>query len=807
MVSIWLISFIIIAGVLLFQRASLTVWTLALAIYLIVLSRLSNTTIPGLVLAWLMFLTLFIPLNITVLRQRLFTAKVLRFYQRVMPAISRTEQEALAAGTIGWEAELFSGNPGWNKLQQYPASQLTAEEQAFLAGPVAEACRMIDDWDITHHRLDLPPELWQFLQEQGFFGLIIPKQYGGKEFSALAHSAILQKLYSRSPTVASTVAVPNSLGPAELLLHYGTEEQKNYYLPRLAKGKEIPCFALTSPEAGSDAGSIPDTGIICKGVFNGQEIIGIRLNWDKRYITLAPVATVLGLAFKLYDPEQLLGPETALGITCALIPTNTKGISIGRRHLPLNIVFQNGPTQGKDVFIPLDWIIGGTQMAGRGWQMLVECLSAGRAISLPSSIIGGAKMAALASGAYARIRRQFNQPIGYFEGVEEALARLGGYTYLLDAGCELAMNAIDKGEKPAVVSAIMKYHATERGRQLIIDAMDIHGGKGICLGPRNYLGRMYQGSPISITVEGANILTRNMIIFGQGALRCHPYLFAELQAAQESDPQVSLQKFDTALFGHIGFTLSNTIRALLLGLTSGYISFVPASPVKRYYQQITRYSAAFALAADAALLLLGGVLKRKERLSARFGDILSMLYLSSAVLKRYADRNYPADEKVLVDWSCQTLFATIEQQFDSILKNFPNRWLAVGLRGLIFPLGKRAKLPKDKLDHQIAQLLLSPSDIRARLTAGVDKEPGANNAIGRMEVVLNDIIAAEPLYGTLHKAKREGIIQGNSFDELLQQALANNLISAADAEQLQKAELGRKEVIKVDDFAREELLK
>lgn len=805
MTSIWLSSFIILSVILLYQRAALSIWSISIALYLLLLSRLGSCSTAILIGYWSLFLLIAIPLNVLPLRRKWLSTHLLAFYKRVMPTISRTEKEALAAGTVGWEAELFSGNPDWKKLQQYPISQLTEEEQIFLDGPVAEACRMIDDWDISHHRMDIPPELWQFLKEQGFFGLIIPKAYGGKAFSALAHSAILQKLYSRSATVASTVAVPNSLGPAELLLHYGTQQQKDYYLPRLARGEEIPCFGLTNPEAGSDAGAIPDKGIITKGHFNGQEIIGIRLNWDKRYITLAPVATVLGLAFKLYDPEHLLGTEEALGITCALIPTNTPGITHGNRHFPLNIVFQNGPTQGKDVFIPIDWIIGGPAMAGQGWKMLVECLSAGRAISLPSSAIGGAKTMALASGAYARIRKQFNQPIGYFEGIEEALARIAGYTYLLDAGRELAMSAIDKGEKPAVISAIMKYHATERGRQLGIDAMDIHGGKGICLGPRNYLGRLYQGAPISITVEGANILTRNMIIFGQGALRCHPYLLTELEAAQEPNPKISLQKFDQALFGHIGFTLSNIVRSFALALTNGRIVLLPTNPVKKYYRLVTRYSAAFALLADVALLSLGGALKRKERLSARFGDILSMLYLSSATLKRYSDRGYPLDEKPLIDWTCHTLFATIEQQLDNILKNLPNRAAAIILRGLIFPLGKRATFPSDRLDHQLAQILLAPSAVRERLTAGIDTVASEHNMVGKMELVLQDIIAAETIDNTLHSAKREGFIQHHSLEGMLSQALTAGLISEADAVLLRKAEAGRKEVIRVDDFSDEEL--
>ncbi|CAM4413111.1 MAG: Acyl-coenzyme A dehydrogenase [Legionellaceae bacterium] len=800
------ISFISIIGILFYQRASLRVATFALFLYLLGMSFLTSTSLINLALYSTLFLLIAIPLNVFPLRRKWITTKVLTLFKSKLPPISHTEKEALVAGTLSWESELFSGNPDWEKLQNYPVNKLTEEESIFLNGPTQQVCRMIDDWDITHHRLDLPPELWQFLKEEGFFGLGIPKEYGGKNFSAYAHSAILQKLYSRSATVSSTVAVPNSLGPAELLLHYGTEEQKNYYLPRLARGEEIPCFALTSPEAGSDASAITDTGIICKGFINGEEVIGIRLNWEKRYITLAPIATVIGLAFKLYDPEHLIGAKESLGITCALIPASTKGVEIGRRHLPLNIPFQNGPIKGKDVFIPLNWIIGDAKMAGRGWQMLVECLSVGRAITLPSSAIGSAKAMALSSSAYARIRKQFHQPIGYFEGIEEALARIGGYTYLLDAGRELALSAIDKGEKPSVISAIMKYHATERGRKLAIDAMDIHGGKGICLGPHNYLGRIYQGAPIGITVEGANILTRNMIIFGQGLLRCHPYLLTEWESAQSTEP-TAIKQFDHAFWGHIGFFMSNIIRSFILALTQGKIILRKSSPTKKYYQLITRYSAAFALLADAALLILGDKFKRKERLSARFADILSYLYLNSAVVKCYENKGCPSDEKLLMEWSCKTLTAKIEQAFDQILKNFPNRILAFILRGLIFPLGKRAKQPSDKLDHQLAQLLLTPSPVRDRLTAGIDTMPSEHNNIAKMEMILRDVIAAEPYYQLISMAKQSGKIKSTQFDSMIEESLHLGIISENEAEQVRKAEIGRKEVIKVDDFSSEELKK
>ena len=564
---------------------------------------------------------------------------------------------------------LFRGNPNWSRLHNYPQPRLSAQEKAFLEGPVEEVCGMVDDWQTTHEIADLSPEVWQFLKDNKFFAMIIKKKYGGLEFSAFAQSRVLQKLTGVSSVLASTVGVPNSLGPGELLQEYGTKEQQDYYLPRLATGEEIPCFALTGPEAGSDAGAIPDTGVICRQVFEDKEVLGIKLNWDKRYITLAPVATVLGLAFKLEDPDGLLGETKELGITCALIPTNMDGITIGRRHFPLNVPFQNGPTQGKDVFVPLDYIIGGSEMAGHGWRMLVECLSVGRAITLPSNSAGGIKTAALATGAYSRIRRQFKLPIGKMEGVEEPLARIGGNAYLMDAVTTMSTGAIDLGEKPSVISAISKYHLTEKMRSSIIDAMDIHGGKGICMGPNNYLARGYQGAPIAITVEGANILTRSLIIYGQGAIRCHPYVLAELEAANESNPEKALDDFDHALFGHIGFSISNISRSLWCSLTGAHLLPAPFNDEsKRYYQLLTRFSSNLAMLSDVAMLALGADLKRRERISARLGDVLSHLYLASACLKRFNDEGRQADDLPLLKWAVEDSLYNIQVAIDALLK-------------------------------------------------------------------------------------------------------------------------------------------
>jgi len=803
--SLWVLIFLLSTGVLLYQRAALSVWSLSFLTLLILQTFFSTTSWFALIIEWLIFLVIAGVLNLRPLRAQLFTRVILQRFRSHIPVMSETEREAIAAGTVTWEGDLFQGAPDWQKLLSLSVAKLTEEEQAFVDGPVEEVCRMADDWDITHNRADLPPAIWNYLKEQGFFGLIIPKKYGGKEFSASAHSAILVKLYSRSGTLATTVAVPNSLGPAELLLEYGTTEQKQHYLPRLATGEEIPCFALTGPEAGSDAGSIPDTGIICRGEFKGEEIIGIRLNWDKRYITLAPVATVLGLAFKLYDPNHLLGDKEELGITCALIPTTTPGVRIGRRHFPLNAVFQNGPTQGKDVFIPIDWIIGGPKMAGQGWRMLIECLSVGRAITLPSSAMAGTKLASWVTGAYARIRKQFNVPIGYFEGVQEALARIAGNSYIIEAAVKFTLAAIDRGQKPAIPSAIVKYHATERARSTILDAMDVHGGKGICLGPRNYLGRGYETMPINITVEGANILTRNLIIFGQGAIRCHPYALAELEALQEEDAAVQLKKFDQALFGHMGFTLSNILRAFILSVTGGWLVRTPAGPVKRYFQQFSRFSAAFALVADMSMLLLGSDLKRKENLSARLGDVLSMLYLGSATLKHYAQQEYPSADLPIVQWACQTILATLQKQLDGLLRNFPNRWVAAGLRVLIFPLGQCQQEPSDRLSKQVAELLLSANETRTRLGQGIYLTPDPNNQVGLINEALVQILLVEPLERQIQIAVRNKTIHGATLVEQVKMAVASGIVTQEEAEQILVAEAARKAIIAVDDFTTEEL--
>ncbi|MCP4047485.1 MAG: acyl-CoA dehydrogenase, partial [Gammaproteobacteria bacterium] len=611
-----------------FRGMSLLHWTLGMVLVLVGFAVFTSVSILATIILSVLFAAVAIPLNHKPLRRQWLSAPFLAIYRKMLPTLSDTEKVALEAGTVGWEGELFAGNPKWNTLLKQHWPQLSTEEQAFVDGPVEELCQMLEPWENAHELADLPPEVWSFLKENKFFGMIIPKEYGGLEFSALAHRAVLQKLGSVCAVAGSTVAVPNSLGPAELLVHYGTEEQKNYYLPRLARGEEMPCFGLTGPTAGSDATSIPDTGIICKRKYKGKEVLGMRLNFDKRYITLAPVATIVGLAFRLYDPDGLVGDKEDLGISVALVPSDTPGMDIGSRHLPLNVPFHNGPVRGKDVFVPLDTLVGGIDMAGHGWRMLIELLAVGRAITLPSSSSGGTKLCALTTGAYARIRKQFNLPIGRFEGVEAVMCRIAAHTYATSALSRMTATAVDTGEKPAVPSAIAKYHATEMARQVITDAMDVHGGKGVIMGPRNYLGRGWQGAPIWITVEGANILTRSMMIFGQGAIRCHPYVLKEMQAARMEDDVKGLEEFDKQLFGHIGYSIGNAVRSMVLGLSFARFAAVPSDrKTARYYRKLTRYSAALAFASDIAMLSLGGKLKYKERISGRLGDVLSQLYI------------------------------------------------------------------------------------------------------------------------------------------------------------------------------------
>ena len=799
------IAFLVAGAFAAYHRLRLAVWA-ALTATLLVACWLLGANLAATIAAAVVVALIAVPLLLPQIRKPFITAPLLKFYTRLLPPLSDTERTALESGTVGFEGQLFSGKPDWDQLLKLPKPELTAEEQAFLDGPCEELCRMTDDWDITHVRADLSPELWDYIKRNKFFGLNIPKEYGGLGFSALMNHKVIQKLASVSAVVSSTVGVPNSLGPAELLMHYGTDEQKRDYLPRLADGREVPCFALTGPFAGSDATSIPDYGIVCMGEWNGAKVLGIKLTLNKRYITLAPVATLIGVAFRMYDPDSLLGDKRDIGISLALVPHDTPGLDIGRRHFPLNSPFQNGPIHGKDVFVPLSQLIGGEDYAGQGWRMLMECLSIGRSITLPSTASGGSKMGAVAVGSYARIRKQFGLSIGRFEGVEEALARIAGNAYACSALSEATAAAVARGENPAVPSTIAKYHCTEMGRKASLDSMDILGGKGIILGPRNFAGRSYQAAPIAITVEGANIMTRSLMIFGQGAILCHPWVMKEMKAAQLPDEADRIDQFDGALFGHIGFAISNAVRSWWYGLTGSKIGAAPGNDdTRRYFRKLNRYSAALAVMADTSMLLLGGKLKFKESLSGRLGDVLSQLYITSAMLKRHQDAGNPAGDQPLLAYAFHDAINKIETALSGALRNFPIRPVGWLLWLLIFPWGRRAQAPSDRLGHKVAALLMTPCDARERLANGVFTTPCADNPAGRSVSYLPKVVLAEPVERKFLKALKNSDIEALEFDAQLDEGVREGWINADERRQLEELRAMTLDAIMVDDFDPEEL--
>jgi len=800
----WFLTFVFVAFFVTYRRINLIVSTLIITTLIYLYTSFGDGNLVWNAFLWLIVGALF-TINIVPIRRSIISGPLLDIYRKMVPKMSSTEREALEAGNVWWDGELFSGMPNWDVLMSMPNPKLSANEKAFLDGPCEKLCCMLDDWEISHVNGDLSEEIWKFIKKHKFFAMIIPKKYGGLEFSSYANAMVITKLASRSAVVSSTVGVPNSLGPGELLMHYGTEEQKEHYLPRLASGEEIPCFALTSPEAGSDASAIIDSGIICKDHWNDEEIIGIKLNWDKRYITLAPVSTVLGLAFKLYDPEHLIGDVDEYGITAALIPTNTPGVSFGRRHYPLNIPFQNGPTSGQDVFVPLDYIIGGKDMAGKGWKMLVECLSVGRAITLPSSASGGGQAAAYASGAYTQIRKQFNLPISEFDGIKEALARIAGYAYTMNSAISITSGAIDEGEKPAVPAAILKYHCTEMGRKVANDAMDVHGGKAVMMGPKNYIGRSFMATPIAITVEGANILTRSLIIFGQGAVRCHPFVLKELEATEEKDQKKGLKSFDKALFGHIGYAISNLSRSFVLAITHAKYSKAPDNTItKRYYQHINRYSAAFAVASDFAMLSLGGELKKKELLSARLGDVLSAIYLASAVLKHYENQGCKSDDLPLVEWSVRTQMYEAQEKLHNFLNNLPNKILAFFLRCYIFPRGRSYSPPSDTLTKKVAHLITTTSESRDRLSEFAYTTLESGNPLGLLQEALLLSEDAALIEAKLHQARKDGIIQSSYLGHQIEDAKEQGLLNTEEIKKIKLVHQKVSDLLSVDDFSQNE---
>lgn len=799
-----LFACLLLAATSAYFRLSKYIWAPLLAIFLADAQYIGMMPLTLSILLWpittLVLMVAFVP----PVRKLLLTKPLFKFFQQNLPPLSETEKAAIASGTVAWEGKLFQGSLRWQELWRVPKPALTDEEQQFLNHQVDTLCRLVNDWEIVHEKADLPQEVWEYLKSEKFFGMIIPKEYGGLGFSALMHSTVITKLTSKSVSLAVTAMVPNSLGPGELLIHYGTKAQKDYYLPRLANGTEIPCFALTAPEAGSDAGSIPDQGIVCKKMVNGKEILGIRLDFDKRYITLAPVATLVGLAFKLYDPEHLIGAKTDVGITLAMIPADHAGVEIGSRHFPLRMAFMNGPIRGKNVFIPMDWIIGGVEMAGQGWRMLFECLSVGRGISLPSLSTAMGAVSYVATGAYAAVRKQFNTPIGQFEGVEESLSAIGGYAYQMEATRVFTAQTIDLGERPAVATSIAKYHMTEMARKVNNHAMDIHGGRAIMMGPANYLGAAYQAMPLNITVEGANILTRSLMIFGQGAIRCHPYLKDELLVLAEysDDAKKALKHFDKLCTRHIGYAISNFVKTALLSLTRGKLTSVNADKqIRSYLQTINSLSASLAFIADIVMLKLGGALKRKERLSARLGDVLSHLYLSVTALKMYQDGDRSQQEQVLLAWCMQDHFYQIQEAFYGLFNNFPSRWLGFVMRVLVFPYGRIFTPPSDQLSHQVASQMLTETPIRKLFKQRCYVGDTLEDPIGLIELTFQALCEADASLQKIKKAVKQGQI--NHLLPLAAQcqaALKLNLLTNEEVDRISTYEKLRVRAIAVDEF-------
>jgi len=790
------LALLALAGTLLFCGRAFTAWVLPVSLGL----GFWWTRVESLPFLWwiaaLLFAALVLLFGLPSLRRALVTRHVLRAMAPIFPTMSATERTALEAGTVWWDADLFSGRPRWKKLLKHSGPGLSEREQAFLDREVDEVCAMVDG-EVVDQLGDLPAEVWSTLKAKGFMGLIIPQSYGGLGFSAEAISAIVTKVSSHNITLAISVMTPNSLGPAELLLHYGTEAQKERFLPRLARGEELPAFALTEPGAGSDATAMTSSGVVERGEWEGAEVLGVRLNWDKRYITLAPIATLLGMAFKLRDPDHLLGDEESLGITCALVPTHLPGVEQGRRHDPLGIKFLNGPTTGKDVFIPLDHLIGGPAMVGQGWRMIMDCLSAGRSISLPGLACGAAKSTCRALSAYVLIREQFGMPLARFEGVEEALGRIAGKTWLMDAARRMTAQAVASGEKPSVVSAIVKAYLTEGMRDVVNDAMDVQGGAAISRGPRNVLARLYQSIPIGITVEGANILTRTLIIYGQGVIRCHPYAFAEMEAARNDD----LKAFDRAFWKHVGFISTNVARTMLLAWTGGRLARAPISgPAAPYFRRLSRLNAAFAVVSDTAMATMGAELKRRERLTGRLADCLAWMYLASASLKRYVDDGQQESDLPFLRWSCDLALHEIQAALHGFIRNMPNRIAAVGLQLMVFPLGKHFHPPTDRLASQVVHAMLGNDESRDRLTAGIYMPPPDSPGLGMLEHGRDLLMAARGPREKLHAAVKAGKLAPAGDLELAREARNRDILSEEEAATVCRALEAQADLIQVDAF-------
>ncbi|MGH1418290.1 MAG: acyl-CoA dehydrogenase [Hyphomicrobiaceae bacterium] len=807
-VAIIILIGLAIALYLAMSRASLAIWATAMAGFTFIWQSglpfgAWGFPINGFwgLIGWLPAIALGL-LAVPSLRRQFVIEPIFAQVKKILPRVSETEQQALDAGTVGFDAELFSGTPDWQQLRDIPPIELTAQERDFLDGPTQELCRMINDWQVRFEQKEIPEEIWDFVKANGFLGMLISKEHGGLGFSPQAQSIILGKIASRSPDVVTIVMVPNSLGPGELIEKYGTNQQKEHYLPRLAQGKDVPCFSLTGPTSGSDAVNMRDIGTVTKGMHEGQEVLGIRLSWDKRYITLGPKATLVGLAFHLFDPDKLLGNDEDIGITVAMVPANHPGVHIGRRHLPCGAAFPNGPNWGRDVFIPMDWIIGGQDRAGQGWHMLMECLAAGRAISLPSSATAGAKAMLRVTSAYARIRKQFGLPVSRMAGVEEPLVRLIENAYVNEAARGVTAALVTRGEKPSVISALMKYQTTERLRQSVNDAMDIHGGRAICDGPANYLQSAYQMVPVGITVEGANILTRTLITFAQGALRSHPYLYREVQAVQNSDEEAGLDAFETAFADHVAFSVSNIAAALFHNITGGAFGDAPekAFGTSQWYRQLSRQSRNFALVADLTVILLGGGLKTKQKITGRMADALSQLYLLSCVLKRYEDDGRPGEDRLVVELAAHNCLYQFQQAIAGAIDNFPVKAARIPMRFLVFPFGKPYKPASDKLGHEVARRALEPGEMRDRLTRDIFVSKDVDDPTGLLEVTLEKVIAAEPAERKLDKAIRQGVVKRYHGIDWFRAAQDEGVLTDAEAEQLRELEKLVARVIAVDHF-------
>ncbi|HAT8178112.1 TPA: acyl-CoA dehydrogenase [Legionella pneumophila] len=790
MAIVFFLIYLAFTLVVLSRRINPLVWEIGSIIYLIPATFYFG--FPWIIGLFIWFFIIAAVLVVRVEPLRLFIGDYLyKTAGKSIPKLSKTEEEALNAGDTWLEQDIFTGNPDWQRLSAV-STELTEEEQAFLDNETHTLCSMLDEWEISQE-YDLSSKVWNYIKEKGFLGLVIPKEFGGKGFSARAHSDIVMKIATRSRVAAVTVMVPNSLGPGELINYYGTDEQKAYYLPRLAKGVEIPCFALTEPGAGSDATSIQSEAIVVKKKIDGKAVLGLNITLDKRWITLAPVATLIGLAVNLKDPDGLLKGEGEEGITCLLIPRDTENLEIGNRHLPADQPFMNGTLRGKDIFVPIDTIIGGQKKAGSGWQMLVECLSIGRSISLPALGAGSSSISYLTTGAFARIRRQFNVEIAQFEGVEEKLAEIAGLNYLINSTRLLTVAAVNEHKKPSVASAITKYFNTELARITVNASMDVHAGRAIVVGPRNYLNSLYQSIPISITVEGANIMSRNLLIFGQGSMACHPFIRDEFYAISSENKEA----FREIIWKHIYYFMQNFAKTVCSAWTGGLFIAVPENSMKREYKKLARLSYAYSWLADLSLIYLGGDLKRKERLSARLADGMSYLYMAMAALRNAQLNQDHPDEQLHAKWAVTYCFYHAQKSMMALCQNFPSKFLGFIARVVAFPFGQTMRYPSDQLDHKLARLMTGNNHYRDRLKKSVFLSGDSKQPVDRMEHALQLIIATDGLSKKVNDLKR---YKGSKLKGKLKEKVESGQLSQQEMEELLAVEDARWDAILVDEF-------